>query len=189
MADKKPLDKSAIFDFINLIKEYERGNMKKFIFTLVILGVIVSQSIAYDVCNGDFLEKYEWRLETYEEEKPFDWSYCEVDCKKIKKEFERIEKNKGYNKAYAYSSLANSIKLGNKYEKLLSSADVDYYTVKKNCGGISKQMKARWELYEKNRESFFMGVAYRFVIGCEIIKPNQEQNCESSRKLLDSLGK
>ncbi len=170
--------------------------MKKII---VAFGVIVSQSIAYDVCAGDFLEKYERLLETYEEEKkPFDWSYCEVDCKKIKKELERIKKSKGYNKASAYSSLLYAAgdaltKLANskldKYEKLLSSADADYYTVKENCGGISKQMKARWELYEKNRELFFMGVAYGFVIGCEIIKPNQEQNCESSRKFLDSLGK
>lgn len=118
--------------------------MKKLMFALVTFGMIISQSSGFDVCAGDFLEKYEFKLGYYDTELGLtdtktlvNWNYCSIDdCKKLEKEYKEIEKSE---EASAYSNFLQKGKANGHYLNIGINAYMNYLDAIEVCGGETKK--------------------------------------------------
>lgn len=134
--------------------------MRNLIFALFAFGAMASQSIAFDVCAGDFLEKYEKELETYKAKEYYD--NCDWDCDKMKKKLEAKKGKDAFHRITTMNVLP-SYEFGNFATGLIS----DYKRAEISCGGVSKKLKARLEFLSYKVESFVIGQ----VLTCTYFKP------------------
>lgn len=174
--------------------------MKKII---VAFGVIVSQSIAYDVCAGDFLEKYEKTLDIMYDTLSSSLCgnrTCEDYVKKIKamqKRDKEVRKSKKTDlltpqedadlliimnipdlmdypqHLQAAEKLAKS--MGIRLEKIMTSVFSNYYEAVEICGS-SKKLRARLRLFAKKAD-LYNSV---FITACEYHTTMFAKYCKQS---------